>query len=111
MAATLKVIASVAFIANAAANIYAPPASTIYTIIKHIHICNVTTSACWFTLYIGATGASTAGTEIFKQYNVSANGVFDYFTNRLMVSTAFLVGVAQTASALTIDIEGEQGVV
>jgi len=111
MAGTPKVIASVAFIANAAANIYTPAAATIFTTIKQIHICNVTTSACWFTLYIGATGASVSGTEIFKQYVVAANSTYDWFTSRLMLSTNFLVGVAQTASALTIEVLGEQGVV
>ena len=113
MAGTLKRISGPAFIANAAANIYTPPASTINTVIKHIHIANVTTSAAKFTLYIGATGGSAAGTEIFKLKSVAANDTYDYFPwpGIIMTSTDFLSGLADTASALTITVLGDQNVV
>lgn len=107
----LKRISGPAYLANAAADIYTPPASTIYTIIKHIHIANVTGGAITFTLYVGASGGSTAGTELFKAYTVSANGTFDYYCNMKMVSTDFLTGLASAATSLTIEVEGEQVVV
>ena len=107
----LKRIAGPAFIANAAADIYTPPASTIFTVIKHIHVANVTAGAVTFTLYVGATGGSTAGTELFKAYSVPANSSYDYYCNLKMISTDFLSGLASAASSLTIVVEGEQVVV
>lgn len=107
----LKRIAGPAYLANAAADIYTPPAATIYTVIKHIHIANVTAGAVTFTLYIGATGGSTGGTELFKAVSVAANSSFDHYCNRKMVSTDFLSGLASAATSLTITVDGEQVVV
>jgi hypothetical protein len=107
----LKRIAGPAFIANAATNIYTPPASTIYTVIRHIHVANVTTAAATFSLYIGATGGSAAGTELFKNVTVPANGYLDYYPLQRMDSTDFLTGIASAASTLTIEVEGDQNVV
>lgn len=111
MAATLKRISGPAYLANAAANIYTPPASTIYTVIRHIHFANVTATAATFSLYVGATGGSTGGTELFKLKSVPANDVYDYYCNMLMLSTDFLSGLASASSTITITVEGEQGVV
>ncbi len=108
MAGTLKKIAGPAYIANAVANIYTPAASTILTVIRHIHVANVTTGAINFTLYVGATGGSAAGTELFKGYSVAANSSFDYYGALLMTSTDFLSGLASGATSLTIVVEGEQ---
>lgn len=111
MAGTLKLISGPAFLSNAAADIYTPPASTIYTVIRHIHIANVTTGAVAFTLYKGATGGSAAGTELFKLVSVPANSYVDYYPIMKMTSTDFLSGLAGAASSLTITVEGEQVVV
>lgn len=108
MAGTLKRIAGPAYLANAAADIYTPPASTIYTIIRHIHVANVTTGTAAFTLYVGATGGSSGGTELFKTTSVPANSAFDYYCALKMVSTDFLSGLASAATSLTIVVEGEQ---
>lgn len=107
MAGTLKTIAGPAYIADSATNIYSPPNSAVYTVLKHIHICNVTAAAKTFSLYIGATGASTGGTEIFKDYSVPANSTLDFYCNIKMTSADFLVGVASAASGLTIHVSGE----
>jgi hypothetical protein len=108
---TLKRISGPAYFSNAAANIYTPPASTIYTIIRHIHIANVTTGAITFSLYVGATGGSAGGTQLFGTRSVPANSEMDYFCTLFMASTDFLSGIASAASSLTITVEGEQGVV
>jgi hypothetical protein len=109
MAGTPKRIAGPAFIANAAANIYTPPASTIYTLIRQIHLCNVTGTAVPISLYIGATGGSAAGTEIARLLSIPPNSVVDLFfpNGLLMLSTDFLTGVAGTASAVTITLVGD----
>lgn len=111
MAGTLKTIAGPAFLASSVTNIYTPPAATIYTVLRHIHICNVTAGAITFTMYIGATGGSAAGTELFKTHSVAANAEFDYYCNHKLVSTDFLTGLASAGSSLTITISGEQVVV
>lgn len=113
MAGTLKRIAGPAFIANSATNIYTPAASTITTTIWHIHFVNVTTSAATFSLYIGATGGSAAGTELFKDLSIAPKSTYDYYTARgiLMTSTDFLSGIASAGSTLTITVVGEQNVV
>ena len=97
MANTLKRISGPAYLAAAAANIYTPPASTILTVIRHIHIANVTGGAVTFSLYVGATAGSAGGTELFKTFTVAANGTFDYYCNQYMASTDFLSGLASAA--------------
>lgn len=108
MAGTLKRIAGPAFLAASATNIYTPPASTILTVIRHIHVANVTAGAVTFTLYVGATGGSAAGTELFKSHSVAANSEFEYYCVQLMTSTDFLSGLASAGSSLVITVEGEQ---
>jgi hypothetical protein len=88
-------------------NIYVPAGATLDAIIRHIHIANKTGGAVSFRLYIGATGANAAGTELFYDKSVAANDVFDYYCARRLTSTTFLVGGASAGTALSIDIEGE----
>lgn len=111
MAGTIKRIAGPAYLASSVADIYTPPASTIYTVIRHIHVANVTAGAVTFTLYVGATGGSSGGTELFKGYSVAANSAFDWYGALRMASTDFLSGLASAGTSLTITVEGEQNVV
>ncbi len=111
MAGTLKKIAGPAYLASSVADIYTPPAATIYTIIRHIHIANVTGLAATFTLYVGATAGAVGGTELFKAFSVVANGTFDYTCIMKLTSTEFLTGLASAGSTLTIVVEGEQVIV
>lgn len=111
MAGTIKKLAGPAFIAASATDIYAPAASTIYTVIRHIHVANVTAGAVTFSLYVGATGGSAAGTEVFKDYSVGAKSSFDYYCTMKLLSTEFLSGIASAGSSLTIVVEGELNVV
>ncbi len=92
-------------------NVYNQSSALIYDIIRHIHIANKTGSAATFSLWLGATGANTAGTELFSGVSVPANSVYDWYGGLKMLSTDFLVGGASTTLALTITIEGEQYVV
>jgi hypothetical protein len=110
---TLKRITGPGYIPLVAANIYTPPASTMYVVINQIHVVNTTSSTVSFSLYIGATGASAAGTEIEKSYPVPANRDWQrsFFPGIRMASTDFLTGSASVASALTITVMGTQAVV
>lgn len=92
-------------------NVYNQGSALIYDIIKHIHIANKTAGAVTFSLWLGATGANAAGTELFNAVSVPANSVYDWYGNLKMLNTDFLVGGASAATSLTITVEGEQYVV
>lgn len=113
MPGQLKKISGPAYLAAAAANIYTPPAATIHTVVRHIRVVNKTAAADTFTLYVGATGGSAAGTELVNEKSVAADDYVDiYFTPGLkLLSTEFLSGLAATATTLTITVMGEQHVV
>lgn len=82
-----------------------------YIILRHIRILNKTGNAATFTLYIGATGANTAGTEFMGvSRSVAANSAEDWYGEVRLDTTDFLVGGAGTTTALTIQGEGEVGV-
>jgi len=92
-------------------NVYNNASALIYDLIRQLHISNKTGSAATFTLYIGATGANAAGTEVFLGFSVAANSSYDWYTALKLVSTDFLVGGSNTTTALTIIGTGEQYVV
>ena len=85
---------------------YTPTASRI--VLTHIRIVNKTGSAATFSLWLGATGANAAGTEVIgTAKSVAANDCYDWY-GRLPLDTAdFLVGGAGTTTALTFEAEGE----
>lgn len=85
--------------------------SSQYLIIRHVRISNKTGSAATFTLYLGATGANTAGTEfIGTGISVAANSAYDWYGAVRFDAADFMVGGAGTTTALTIQGEGEVGV-
>ena len=82
-----------------------------YLVLRHIRISNKTASAATFSLYIGATGGNVAGTEFMgTAQSVPANSYVDWYGMVRMDSTDFLVGGAGTATALTLEGEGEIGI-
>lgn len=93
--------------------------SATYLIIRHIRVVNKTNGAVNFALWLGATGANTAGTEAIAGgaattgalnagtgVSVAANGVFDYYGALRMDTADFLVGGASN-TGLTLTAEGE----
>ena len=85
--------------------------SAQYIVLRHISIVNKTGSAATFSLYLGATGANAAGTEVIgTALSVNANSRHDIYCALRLDSADFLVGGAGTATALTIAGEGEIGV-
>jgi hypothetical protein len=107
----IKRIAGPAYISNSAANIYTPPAATIYTIIRQIHIANVTAGDITVSLYVGATGGSAGGTQLLGGETIAANSSQDFYFNLYMASTDFLTGIASAATSLVITVMGAQEVV
>src|SRR3990167_2834054 len=107
----VRTVGPVALTTTLTTNVYNQSSALIYDEINHIHVANKTGSAATFSLWLGATGANAAGTELFNGKSVAANDVYDWYGRLKMLSTDFLVGGAGTATALTITIEGKQGVV
>jgi hypothetical protein len=125
----------VALTTTTTTNIWNPPTLTggtglagtntnTYLVIRHVRVVNKTNAAASLALWLGATGANTAGTEaIFggaatagalnagTGVSVPANSYVDWY-GQLRVDVAdFIVGGAGTATALTIEAEGEIGIV
>ena len=85
---------------------------SLYIILRHIRIVNKHAStAATFSLWLGATGANAAGTELWTGKSIAANDSFEWYGNLKMTSTDFLVGGSGTATALTITVMSEQIVV
>lgn len=112
MAGTIKKLAGPLALTNTlTTNVYVPASALIYDVITHIHVVNKTGGAVTFSLWLGATGANAAGTELFNGQSVAANSVYDWYGRLKVTSTDFLVGGASAATSLAITIEGESNVV
>jgi len=75
--------------------------------IRHIRIVNKTAGAVTFSLWLGATGASAAGTEVIGTgLSIAANSAYDWYGMMNMEVADFLVGLASAATSLTIEGEG-----
>lgn len=107
-----QTIAGPAYLSNSVANIYTPPAATNmgtpYTVIYQINVANVDSSDHTFTLYKGATGGSTGGTELAKGVTVTANTVYTltFYGGQRFAAADFLTGLASAANVLTITVMG-----
>jgi hypothetical protein len=85
--------------------------SSQYIILRHIRIVNKTAGAATFSLWLGATGANAAGTEIIGQgKSIPANDILDWYGYLRVDAADFLVGGSNTTTALSIEGEGEIGV-
>jgi hypothetical protein len=86
-------------------------ASPQYIVLKHLRITNKSASAASFSMWLGATGANAAGTEVIGQGQVvAANSSYDWYGVMRIDATEFLVGGANVSNALSISGEGEIGV-
>ena len=109
MAGTIKRLAGPLALTNTyTTNVYNDASALLYSVIRHLHITNKTAGTVTFRLYLGATGANTAGTELFFDTSVPANSSFEWYGALKLLSTDFLVGGASALTSLTILIEGEQ---
>jgi hypothetical protein len=82
-----------------------------YIILRHIRIVNKTAGAVTFSLWLGATGANAAGTEVIGiALSVAANSAYDWYGMMRLDAADFLVGGASAGTSLSIQGEGEIGV-
>jgi len=85
--------------------------SSNYIVLKHMRVVNKTVGAVTFSLWLGATGANAAGTEVVGiGLSVPANSYVDWFGLMRLDAADFLVGGASAATSLSIEGEGEIGV-
>ena len=83
-----------------------------YIILRHIRIVNKTAGAVTFSLWKGGTGGNVAGTEVVGTgTSVAANSAYDWFGMMRFDAADFLVGGASAATSLSIQCEGEIGIV
>ena len=109
-----KTFGPLALTSTLTTNIYNNTSALIYDVLRGISVCNKTAGAVTFTLYLGATGANAAGTELFLGESVPANTTRFYpfgQSGLKMTSADFLVGGASANTSLTIVGMGEQIVV
>lgn len=83
----------------------------VYDVIKHILITNTSAVPATVSLWIGATGANAAGTQLFSEHVIPAHAEFPYYCSQRFTSTQFLVGGRDASSTCTIKVETEQFVV
>lgn len=113
-------VGPVALTTTLTTNILNPPGATggvgiaavaQYIILRHIRIVNRTSSPATYSLFIGATGGNVSGTEFMgTNSSVGPNSYVDWYGAVRLDAADFLVGGANTATALTIQAEGEIGV-
>jgi hypothetical protein len=89
-------------------NVYNQSSPLLYDVLKHIHVSNKPAAAVTFTLYIGESGANTAGTELFRLVSVGPFSSFEWYGRLRMEYLDYLVGGASSNSALVIVAEGKQ---
>ena len=83
-----------------------------YLIIRHLRVINKTGTAVSFSLWLGATGANVAGTEVIGSAKfVAANDAYDYYGMLRLDVGQFIVGGASANTSLTLFAEAEIGVV
>jgi hypothetical protein len=81
-----------------------------YLIVRHINIVNKTAGAVTFSLYVGTTGGSAAGTEVIgTAQSVAANSSFPWYGQLRLDSTDFLTGLASALTSLVFQAEAEIG--
>ena len=84
--------------------------SSNYIVIRKYRIVNKTASSATFRLYLGATGANAAGTELAFDQAVPANSAVEIYGAMRFDAADFLVGGASANTTLVIEGEGEIGV-
>lgn len=82
-----------------------------YLLITHMRVVNKTGSPVTVSLWIGASAGNVAGTEFAWQATpIPANSYLDWYGRLRLDAADFLVGGAGTATAASIEGEGEIGI-
>lgn len=108
-------------VTNAATNMVNPNVTSLagpvgftitqpYVILRHIRFVNKTASPHNFSMFIGATGGSAAGTEFGgSSLVVAANSAYDWYGVLRLDAADFLTALADANTSLVFEAEGEVG--
>jgi hypothetical protein len=89
-----------------ATTLFTVPASTFY-IVKHINICNTTSSAATVTINLVASGGSAAANNrMVSSFNVEANNTVNLDVSWTMAAGKFISALQGTSSAITVYMSG-----
>lgn len=94
-----------ATLGTSAADVYHPAGPEE---LRLIHVSNRTSSPAKLSLWVGATGATAAGTDLFIGRTIAAFDTFSWPFLVKMTTADFLVGQSDTAAALTIVVTAAQ---
>ncbi len=109
-------------ITNSATNMINPPTLTggtgvsgtntaSYLIVRHITIVNKTNAAATFSLFVGLTGGSAAGTEFGgSTTSIPANSSWTWGGLLRLDTADYLTALASANTTLVFQAEGEIGV-
>ena len=111
MAAPQLRLAGPAYVASSVTNVYTPPTSsqvTLAAFITVIWLVNTSNANQTVSVYVGATGGSSGGTQIIGGVVLAANSVTPYYygDGLKMATTDFLTAICGNASEVTITVEG-----
>lgn len=88
-----------------------PSGSNLFFLLKHVRIVNKTSSAHTISAWVGATGASAAGTELwFSGTSIPANSYIDFYGLLRLDVADFLTMQADANTSLVFQGSGEVGV-
>jgi hypothetical protein len=81
-----------------------------YVIVRHARVVNKTSGAVSFSMYVGTSSGTTAGTEVIgNALSVAANSYVDWYGQLRLDSADYLTGTASALTSLTFEAEGEIG--
>jgi hypothetical protein len=90
------------------ADCFAAPGTTIFYIVRHIHVANIDTVAQPVSVCLSTTGDQTAGTELLKGVSVPAASYIDLYGSWRIAPTKLLNAITTgTTNKLVITISGE----
>jgi hypothetical protein len=107
MAAKKLLVGPVALTNTLGTNLYNQASALVRTIVRHVRVVNESDTDATFSIWLGLTGANTAGTALFSKETVKARSGLDRYMELPLTNAQFLVGGASVNSALTLLVEGE----
>lgn len=107
---TPKRLAGPTAIGTGIANLFNETDTKMKSVLRQVHVVNTTDNDGDFTIYLGATGGSAAGTELYSKQKVKARSTFNEYIEIPLASTDFITAKA-TATGLVATLSGDQEVV
>ncbi len=92
-------------ILNATSSMVYTAPSGVTTVVRNIHVCNVTSGSVTFSLNYNAT-AGGAGGAMYNNMTVAGYGVFDWSGFWVLPPTIAVYALAASANSLVLSMSG-----